>query len=252
MKEDGGASADVLEGPTLESLPDDCHTNIARWIIDDLCSGSLSLLSLARTCRRFHDLCGAASFASAIASAVHRCPGARSLEALAVLETLTGLGTNRVLFDHTHDKIRAGSSMPRLVEFVGLMDRHRGLLAVVETHAGVSESDPHAQSITRALTIGHALSEICERPDVLDEHLMGRVRLRHWGSTVAAAAKWSTGSRESRHAELFFSLDAGETWLPPRPAHYASAQATLTAERGEREDYEVGEPAGSWLPPALL
>jgi hypothetical protein len=84
--------------PTVFSdLPDDAIERIATACADDLCEGVTSLCFLSRCDRRLHGLVlSAATLARCAAQHGIMNASHASLALLDVIETITGLGTNRV------------------------------------------------------------------------------------------------------------------------------------------------------------
>ena len=259
---DEPAQADVPT--TVDDLPDELLERIVMALAEDYCSGVVSLVRLARCSRQLHALvanpsvlalCAAQyelSSAPAVTFASHV-----SFELLSVIETVAGLGTNRVLFTRgkasavnqlgtDQPVIRPGSSMPRVVEFALLLRRHPKLSVRIEGHEGTHEAVHHAAgdghvrmslgaSVQRAEAVRSALLDLecLERLDRRGNRVWGRmarpgfksrITCRGWEDAVAAEAGWTT-PLETSHAEVFFSLGGVE--VPSRGVAYAAAAAQM-------------------------
>ena len=137
------------DAPTrFSDLPDDVLERIACALAEDLCAGVASVCRLSRVDKRLHGLALSADTLARCAAQHGLQATSASLELLDVVETVTGLGTNRVFFasgrrpltTDTKPTIRAGSSMPRLIEFALLLRRHPTLIVRVEGHEGPQEN----------------------------------------------------------------------------------------------------------------
>ena len=118
---------------TLDKLPEDVLSRVGNALVDDLCGGATALTQL-RTSHTLQRLFGGSGI-QAVAMERGIC-GPTSLEGLAVLESVVGLGTNRIFFREAEAVFRAGSSRLRLEEFAAMLRRHPTLMALVEAHAG--------------------------------------------------------------------------------------------------------------------
>jgi len=220
---------------SLANLPDDLLDRLGTLLVSDLAGGVAALASLAASCQRFRDLF-AGEFIARHAS-LRGVPSLASLEGLAVLETLTALGTNRVFFLDAQCLFRPGASLKRLCVFEALLHRHPKLTLSIEGHTGSKAPERAARGFShqraaavadeilrraRQRSLGHERGVPAEHP------LAHRVFLRAWGKAVVLAAGWGAGS-ESLHAEIFFEL--GGVVMPPRPTHYAMAASTWSLPR---------------------
>lgn len=227
---------------TLDKLPEDVLSRVGNALVDDLCGGATALTQLSRTSHTLQRLFGGSGI-QAVAMERGIC-GPTSLEGLAVLESVVGLGTNRIFFREAEAVFRAGSSRLRLEEFAAMLRRHPTLMALVEAHAGskyTNQAMADNCSRERALAVGAALCRWQDSnwDEAQAQRFAHRLRFRHWGSVCATAAGWTAGL-ESCHAEVFFSLDGGTSWLPSKPSHYGYVDSSLAPEIYELSASSLG------------
>ena len=148
MSEADLAALDVTDDApkTLLDLPDDALSAICAAITSDLCEGVSSLIALSQTNKALHAVATSSSTLSRCAAQNGITAISPSLALLDVIETVKGLGQNRIYFKATKSyseqqptKIRPGSSFPRLAEYVLLMRRHPTLTVRIEGHEGRNE-----------------------------------------------------------------------------------------------------------------
>ena len=223
----------------LDDLSDDHIELICLAAANDFCGGATVIAQLAACSRR---LCSVISDPARIArfAAVYEILSLPTqaplrLEHLGVLETVAGLGTNRIYFGQRgrlYQKyrlpLRPGSSEPRLREFVKMMEAHPRTTVFIEGHASSQERDvrdsngrPVNISQDRADTVCCLMADeqwtrehgsTCRIP-------FSRMRRRDWTDRVVVAAGWGSGTLGSHLVELFFTLDGVE--IPTRSEHYA-------------------------------
>lgn len=266
-------AADPSAPTSLSELADDVLERIACALTQDLCAGVRSLCMLSRCDQRLHDLALRADMLSRCA-AQHGLAGSASsasLPLLDVLETVTGLGTNRIFFSsgrrpldtETTPTLRPGSSMPRLVEFALLMRRHPTLSVCIDGHAGTHECMTYQTNSGGTVQvqsgIGHRRAEAVrrafldleclERLDARGNKVWGRmptarfaprITARGWDDAVSAIAGWS-GGLNTCHAECFFRIGGSGHEVPTRPDHYALAAASFEEGVGWRRHFEDHE-----------
>ena len=246
---DAASSLSAAAASQLPEWPDDLLDRLGAELLDDLAGGTVALVMLSCTCRRLRSFFADPSWA-ARRGEERGVPGVCNLEALAVLEVVTGLGTNRIFFRDAQPVFRKGSTLARLDEFAVLLRRHPRLTVHIEGHTGSSAPDVAAVPFSRerAQAVAQALLErelLVHAPDARRARVWSasmptarfadRITCRGWGKEIAVAAGWSAGL-DSRHAEVFFRLDSAE--LPPRPAHYGRGEGA----RGGACTSPVGQP----------
>jgi hypothetical protein len=235
------ACAEDLVLVSLHSLPEDCIDTLCAVLADDLCTGVYSLIRLSRTCKRLYDVVASPRCVQRCADQhglkVLALEGERSssgvLEVLGVIETVVGLGTNRIYFQKRKAIIRPGSSRARLEEFALLLRRHPRLRLSIDGHESSLESIMHTASDgtqlraslglaqQRAQAVKDALIELecLDHVDRRGSRVWGRlpsvrfesrVKCTGWEDAVAQAAGWSAGL-DSCHAECFFTLECSTT-----------------------------------------
>jgi hypothetical protein len=123
------------DGATITFLPDDILQRIGATVGADLAGGATALAALASSSVRLRALLSSAAFVSSLGTP-HGVRDLSSLEGLAVLETVTGLGNNRVYFRDAQCSFRPASSIERLNEYEAMLWRHPSLLLRVEGHTG--------------------------------------------------------------------------------------------------------------------
>ena len=267
----------------LPTLPDDVLERIACVLAHDLCGGVSSLVMLSRCDRRLHTFAVDPGVLARCA-AVHGVEDAStaSLALLDVIETVAGLGSHRVHFANgrrsvatqgalgsdggTRATIRAGSSLPRVVEYALLLRRHPSLTVTLEGHEGPHETmrfrTERGQEISAALGESHKRAEavreaLCdleclEKLDRRGNKVWGqmpvsrftpRIHCRGWEDSVADAAGW-TGTLATCHVECFFTLDGVE--VPRRGTHYALATAARERDIGWARHFGLSSPEEFW------
>jgi len=158
----------------LAGLPDDVLERIGSVVVSDLAGGVAHLSALAASCRRLWAVFTAAGFVSRLA-AERGVSGLSSLEGLAVLETVTGLGTNRIYFMDAQCIFRPGSSLERLNEYEALLRRHPRLILRIEGHTGSRAPDGAARRFSYQRTVA------------IGEYLLRRARGHHYSSSHSAS-----------------------------------------------------------------
>ena len=212
----------------LDDLSDDHIELICLAAANDFCGGATVIAKLAACSRRLRAVIGdparIARFAAVYEILSLPSPQPLRLEHLGVLETVAGLGTNRIFIEQKPPpeadigclSLRPGSSGPRLFEFAALMQRHASLTVIIEGHESTLEYQRREQMYGQVLSEDRAAEvfDFMQRPDIVD-----RMRDRFWNDDVARAAGWGNGALETHHTELFFTLDGVE--VPTRGDHYA-------------------------------
>ena len=223
----------------LDDLSDDHIELICLAAANDFCGGATVIAQLAACSRRLRAVIGdparIARFAAIYEILSLPTPQPLRLEHLGVLETVAGLGTNRIyfgqrrrLYQRHNLPLRPGSSEPRLREFMKMMETHPSTTVAIEGHASSQEGDlrdsngrPVNISQDRADTVCCLMADqqwsrecfrICRIP-------FSRMRRRGWKDHVVRAAGWGQGTLGSHLVELFFTLDGVE--IPTRSEHYA-------------------------------
>lgn len=223
--------------PNVVLLPDDILERIGAAVVSDLAGGATALAALASSCGRLRALLSSAAFVSSIA-AQYGVSGLSSLEGLAVLETVTGLGTNRVYFRDAQCTFRPGSSVERLNEYESLLWRHPSLLLRVEGHTGSRAPDLAARGFShqRAAAIGDYL---LQRAQARRTCQAGH---RDLAEATARVTAW-TGGSDGAHAEGVAS-DAKEGATDTHGAVSGVSVALATAPGGAAAGGAPGDALG--------
>ena len=219
----------------LDDLSDDNIELICLAAANDFCGGATVIAQLAACSRRLRAVIGdparIARFAAVYEILSLPTQQPLRLEHLDVLETVAGLGTNRIyfgqlgrLYKRNNLPLRPGSSEPRLREFVKMMEAHPRITVFIEGHASSQERDqrdsngrPVNISQDRADTVCCLMAD--QQRDGFCRIPFSRMRLRDWTDRVVVAAGWGSGTLGSHLVELFFTLDGVE--IPTRSEHYA-------------------------------
>ena len=219
----------------LDELSDDSLELICLAAANDFCGGATVIAQLAACSRRLRavisDPARIARFAAVYEILSLPTPQPLRLEHLGVLETVAGLGTNRIYFGQRgrlyrkHNlPLRPGSSAPRLREFVKMMETHPSTTVAIEGHASSQERDVRDSngrcvniSQDRADTVSCLMAD--QQRDGFCRIPFSRMRRRDWTDRVVVAAGWGSGTLGSHLVELFFTLDGVE--IPTRSEHYA-------------------------------
>ena len=219
----------------LDELSDDSLELICLAAANDFCGGATVIAQLAACSRRLRavisDPARIARFAAVYEILSLPTPQPLRLEHLGVLETVAGLGTNRIyfgqlgrLYKRQNLPLRPGSSEPRLREFVKMMEAHPRSTVFIEGHASSQERDvrdsngrPVNISQDRADTVCCLMAD--EQWDGFCRGIpFSRMRRRDWTDRVVVAAGWGSGTLGSHLVELYFTLDGVE--IPTRSEHY--------------------------------
>ena len=224
----------------LDELSDDSLELICLAAANDFCGGATVIAQLAACSRRLRavisDPARIARFAAVYEILSLPTPQPLRLEHLGVLETVAGLGTNRIyfgqlgrLYKRQNLPLRPGSSEPRLREFVKMMETHPSTTVRIEGHASSQERGIESDlSQDRALTVCNLMGRQTWSARTNQGQRLGaftnrisssRMTRRGWKDEVVRAASWGDSTLGSHHVELFFTLDGVE--IPTRSEHYA-------------------------------
>ena len=239
----------------LDDLSDDHIELICLAAANDFCGGATVIAQLAACSRRLRtiitDPARIARFAAVYEILSLPTQQPLRLEHLGVLETVAGLGTNRIyfgqrrrLYQRHNLPLRPGSSEPRLREFMKMMETHPRTAVSIEGHASSHECqlrDSHGRPVKlsedRAETVSFRMADPEGGPLFRCRIPFSRIARRGWKDDVVRAAGWGDNALGSHHVELFFRLDGVE--IPTRSEHYARIDPAphLAANIAVREDW---------------